>query len=103
MRSFTCIAPTRLAHTNNAPSQMSIAPLPHPANPVAEEYRHFLDAARAAGFEGQICTDFANSAILSTDNSIYQRFPQAAAFPANANDVQILTRLLAEPAHRNLV
>ena len=38
----------------------------------------------------------------ATDNSIYQRLPQAVICPAHADDVQLLARLLAEPAHRDV-
>ena len=38
----------------------------------------------------------------ATDNSIYQRLPQAVICPAQADDVRLLARLLAEPAHRDV-
>ncbi|WP_321945324.1 FAD-binding and (Fe-S)-binding domain-containing protein [Paraburkholderia sp. J10-1] len=81
---------------------MSIAPLPRPVEPPANSYRQFLTALKGAGFEGEISADYANRTVLSTDNSIYQRLPQAVVCPAHAGDVQLLARLLAEPAHREV-
>lgn len=81
---------------------MSIAPLPRPASPPGSPYRDFLAALQAAGFAGEIRADHANRTVQSTDNSIYQRLPQAVICPAHADDVQLLARLLAEPAHRDV-
>ncbi|UJH78629.1 FAD-binding oxidoreductase (plasmid) [Burkholderia cenocepacia] len=81
---------------------MSIAPLPRPASPSANVYRDFLAALQAAGFAGEIRADHANRTVQATDNSIYQRLPQAVICPAHADDVQLLARLLAEPAHRDV-
>ena len=76
--------------------------LPLPAGAPAAPYAEFLAALRAAGFEGEIRSDYASRTVLATDNSIYQRQPQAAVFPLHAEDVQAVTRLLAEPAHRGI-
>jgi FAD/FMN-containing dehydrogenase len=35
--------------------------------------------------------------VLATDNSIYQRLPQAAVFPLDADDVARVATLMAEP------
>ncbi|WP_200843920.1 FAD-binding and (Fe-S)-binding domain-containing protein [Pantoea sp. 18069] len=76
--------------------------LPLPASAPDAGSSAFLVALRAAGFEGEISTDYASRTVLATDNSIYQRLPQAVVFPAHAEDVQTVTRLLAEPAHRGV-
>ncbi|MCA8102215.1 D-2-hydroxyglutarate dehydrogenase YdiJ [Burkholderia contaminans] len=81
---------------------MSIAPLPRPASQPAHAYRDFLAALQAAGFAGEIRADHANRTVQATDNSIYQRLPQAVISPAHADDVRLLARLLAEPAHRDI-
>ncbi|KGC06823.1 FAD-binding and (Fe-S)-binding domain-containing protein [Burkholderia cepacia] len=81
---------------------MSIVPLPRPASPSTNVYRDFLAALQAAGFAGEIRADHANRTVQATDNSIYQRLPQAVICPAHADDVQLLARLLAEPAHRDV-
>ena len=82
---------------------MQIAALPDVAAPFPAEYDDFLAAVRAAGFAGEIQTDHANRTVLSTDNSIYQRLPQAVVYPAHAGDVALLAELLARPAHRQVV
>ncbi|MCA3840819.1 FAD-binding and (Fe-S)-binding domain-containing protein [Burkholderia sp.] len=81
---------------------MSIAPLPRPVSPPANVYRDFLAALQAAGFAGEIRADHANRTVQATDNSIYQRLPQAVICPAHADDVRLVARLLAEPAHRDV-
>ncbi|MBB3641273.1 FAD/FMN-containing dehydrogenase/Fe-S oxidoreductase [Variovorax sp. BK613] len=73
--------------------------------PVALQsgYRRFLHALAAAGFRGEISPRYADRTVLSTDNSIYQRLPQAVVFPLDAADVEILARLLGAPEHRQVV
>ena len=78
-----------------------IARTPTPAAPAAP-YLAFLDALRGAGFRGEIARDHASRTVLATDNSIYQRLPQSAVFPLDAEDVQVLARVAAEPAHRSV-
>lgn len=79
-----------------------IAALP-PAAPLADCYRAFLDALAAAGFRGEIADDRATRTVLATDNSIYQRLPQAALFPRDVEDVRRIARLAAEPRFRQVV
>lgn len=80
--------------------QISIIPTPAP---MAGEYRNFLEALRAAGFRGEVDSDHAHRTVLSTDNSIYQRLPQAAVFPRDAADVQCLARVIDDPRFRRVV
>ncbi|MGP9655525.1 D-2-hydroxyglutarate dehydrogenase YdiJ [Halomonas sp. AOP35-4E-18] len=70
---------------------------------VRSEYVAFLEALRARGFEGEIALDYANRTVLSTDNSIYQRLPQAAVYPKHGEDLERLTRLAAQTTHRGIV
>lgn len=76
-----------------------IARIPTPAAPTAP-YLAFLDALRSAGFRGEIARDHASRTVLATDNSIYQRLPQAAVFPLDADDVAKVAALMAEPRFR---
>jgi len=82
---------------------MPIAALPRPTAPSAAGYPEFLAALRAAGFQGEIQADYANRTVLATDNSIYQRLPQAVVYPAHAQDVQCVAALLARPEHQGIV
>jgi len=72
-----------------------------PPSPLDDAYERFLDDLARAGFAGEIVRDYAPRTVLATDNSIYQRVPQAAVFPAHAGDVQVLARVCT--AHREVV
>ncbi|MCX5591133.1 D-2-hydroxyglutarate dehydrogenase YdiJ [Alcaligenes endophyticus] len=63
----------------------------------------FLQELQETGFSGEISTDYATRNVLATDNSIYQRFPQAAVFPLHEKDVQVLTRVLSLNAYQGIV
>ncbi|MFJ3485952.1 FAD-binding and (Fe-S)-binding domain-containing protein [Pseudomonas sp. NPDC090202] len=73
-----------------------------PAATPAAGYPEFLDALAASGFRGQISADYATRTVLATDNSIYQRLPQAAVFPRDADDVARIATLMAEPRFRQI-
>ena len=70
---------------------------------LAPHYLRFLGALKATGFAGEIAPDYADRTVLATDNSIYQRLPQAAVYPRHAEDLERIARLAAEPAHRQVV
>jgi FAD/FMN-containing dehydrogenase len=57
---------------------------------------------RDAGFAGEISVRDADRTVLSTDNSIYQRLPQAVLCPAHVEDVMLLGRLLSQPSYREI-
>lgn len=79
-----------------------IALLAPERDPLAH-YQAFLDALAADGFRGEIARDLGLRTVLATDNSIYQRLPQAAVFPRDVADVERLARLAASPEHRAVV
>jgi FAD/FMN-containing dehydrogenase/Fe-S oxidoreductase len=72
-------------------------------NQQPAHYEHFLSDLKQQGFRGEIVWDHGSRTVLATDNSIYQRLPQAAVFPMDTGDVQLLTRLAALPAHQRIV
>ncbi|MCL5427364.1 MAG: FAD-binding oxidoreductase [Gammaproteobacteria bacterium] len=74
-----------------------------PFERLGKDYVHFLEALKARGFEGEIAPDYANRTVLATDNSIYQRLPQAAVYPKHAEDIERLARLAAQTSHRGIV
>lgn len=84
-------------HASNAP----FAPV-KPPQPTGPGYLAFLDALRAQGFRGEISSRHADRTVLATDNSIYQRLPQAIVFPLDADDVRILATLAGQDAHRGI-
>lgn len=69
----------------------------------ASRYKAFLKALSERGFTGEISGSHADRVVLATDNSIYQRLPQAVVFPRSAQDVQLLAKLVDEPDHQSIV
>ncbi|MBE0465579.1 FAD-binding oxidoreductase, partial [Halomonas colorata] len=63
----------------------------------------FLEALKTRGFDGEIAPDYAQRTVLATDNSIYQRLPQAVVFPRHAEDLERLAKLAAEMPYREVV
>ena len=57
--------------------------------PVTETTQNYARGLHAIGFEGEIQFDDATRAVLSTDNSIYQVFPQVVVYPNNHQDLTV--------------
>jgi FAD/FMN-containing dehydrogenase/Fe-S oxidoreductase len=57
----------------------------------------FLDELRLRGFSGDIDAGFSGRLMMATDNSIYQRQPQAVVYPRDAEDLQRIARVSADP------
>ncbi|MCK0746612.1 D-2-hydroxyglutarate dehydrogenase YdiJ [Chromohalobacter nigrandesensis] len=79
-----------------------IAPLDIPER-TATSYLRFLEALDQAGFSGEIAPDYANRAVMATDNSIYQRLPQAVLYPRDAEDLACLARLAGREEFQAIV
>lgn len=77
-------------------------PILNPDSGLLPGYTAYLDALRAAGFEGEIQIDYATRLVTATDNSVYQILPQAVAFPKHTLDVQRALRLLGTPEFRSI-
>lgn len=82
--------------------RMTIARVASPST-LDGAYRDFLQALADQGFRGEITTSHADRTVLATDNSIYQRLPQAVVFPMDTADVELVARLADVPAHRRVV
>ncbi|GBQ83501.1 D-2-hydroxyglutarate dehydrogenase YdiJ [Asaia krungthepensis] len=63
----------------------------------------FLEALRKAGFTGEIGTGHDTRLVHATDNSIYQRHPEAVICPRHRQDLEILARLAGLDAWRGVV
>ena len=64
--------------------------------------RDFFTQLKHDDFQG-ICSDEDHQlTVFSTDNSIYERRPQAVIFPKNSNDVCIVLKNLAQDKFQNL-
>ena len=74
-----------------------------PLHRLDDAYQRFLSALTTEGFKGEIASDFGLRTVLATDNSIYQRLPQAAVFPKDYADVECLSTLAARPEYRSIV
>ena len=59
---------------------------------VSDTAQNYVQALHALGFEGDIHCDDATRAVLATDNSIYQIYPQVVVFPENHNDLIRIAR-----------
>lgn len=73
-----------------------------PPSLTTPDYSDFLEALKTKGFKGEVGTDYASRTVLATDNSIYQRLPQAVIFPLDQDDVACVARLLAAPVYRGI-
>lgn len=60
-------------------------------------YAAFLAELRARGFAGDLSSAYADRMTLATDNSIYQRTPEAVAFPRNVEDLVRMARAARHP------
>ncbi|PTY36906.1 FAD-linked oxidase [Saccharospirillum sp. MSK14-1] len=71
--------------------------------PVQSQYLAYIDALKAAGFDGELAPDYANRTVLATDNSIYQVLPQAVIFPKHTADLQLATGLASRREWQDIV
>lgn len=67
---------------------------------VAKEYLVFLDKLKREGFCGDIEIGYSSRLAVATDNSIYQRLPQAVLHPKTVTDLQLIGQLAA--SHTNV-
>ncbi|ELM6620580.1 FAD-binding oxidoreductase [Vibrio fluvialis] len=57
----------------------------------------FLHELEAAGFSGDIETQYSSRLAVSTDNSVYQQLPQAVIHPKSTYDVSLIGKLSTKP------
>jgi FAD/FMN-containing dehydrogenase/Fe-S oxidoreductase len=62
-------------------------------SPIQQRYLHFIDTLSTYGFSGELCPDYANRTVLSTDNSLYQVLPQGVIYPKTIDDLCTLAEL----------
>lgn len=67
-----------------------------------EIYRRFGNTLQQLGYRGDILFDHGNRTVYSTDNSIYQRFPQAVLCPRDNADVVLIAELSQRKEFRPL-
>lgn len=68
--------------------------LPHlsPADTVHNLTQRYVDALKASQYQGEIEVSYASRMAVATDNSIYQRIPQAVLFPKSVDDLAIIAK-----------
>jgi FAD/FMN-containing dehydrogenase/Fe-S oxidoreductase len=66
-------------------------------------YGEFLAELRLRGFDGDLAPAYGDRVVSATDNSIYQLFPQAIAFPRTTEDLVRIARVAAEERFKSLV
>lgn len=78
--------------------------IPHITNlsKVDSKYKSFLDTLAHSGFQGDIEDGYAGRLLVATDNSVYQRMPQAVVFPKSKEDVVKLFKLANEEAFKSI-
>jgi len=69
---------------------------------ISEQYLAFLDALKTAGFRGEVETQYSSRLAVATDNSVYQKLPQAVVFPMDTQDVVHLCHLGQQAEHCNI-
>ncbi len=58
-----------------------------PKSSLERHYQAYLDALASAGFKGEIEFSYSSRLAVATDNSIYQKLPQAVVFPMDIDDL----------------
>ncbi|MGB2264916.1 MAG: FAD-binding oxidoreductase, partial [Glaciecola sp.] len=61
-------------------------------NALEQQYLDYLDALNRAGFDGDIETQYSSRLAMATDNSIYQKLPQAIVYPKHIDDLVCIGR-----------
>ena len=62
----------------------------------------FLDELKAAGFHGDIETQYSSRLAVATDNSVYQQLPQAVIHPKSTEDVALIGQLSVNPLYERV-
>ena len=72
-------------------------------NKVKAEYEQFLQALARNGFKGEIEDRYAARLLVATDNSVYQKMPQAVVFPKDKHDVVTLFKLASDAQFKSII
>jgi FAD/FMN-containing dehydrogenase/Fe-S oxidoreductase len=60
---------------------------------VSDDYRTYLQRLEKSSFSGDIEYSYGSRLAVATDNSVYQKLPQAVVHPKGINDLQIIGEL----------
>lgn len=70
---------------------------------VDAKYQQFLQVLAQHNFTGEIEERYSARLLCATDNSVYQKMPQAVVFPKNKQDVALLFKLASRAEYSSLV
>ncbi|AQT44142.1 FAD binding domain-containing protein [Bartonella apihabitans] len=74
-----------------------------PEPTLSQHYQAFLEQLKQSSFKGDIGTSYGERIVMATDNSIYQRMPQAIVYPRNKRDVKTIMHLAGDAKWRDIV
>ena len=69
---------------------------------VDNDHARFLEALARNGFAGEIEDRYAARLLVATDNSVYQKMPQAVVFPKSKQDVVTLFKTASAPEFKKI-
>ena len=69
---------------------------------IETAYVKFLEALTSSNFSGEIEDRYAARLLVATDNSVYQRMPQAVLFPKSKEDVVEIFKLAARSEFKSV-
>ena len=67
-----------------------------PQASLEHSYQAYLDALERRGFSGDIEYSYSSRLAVATDNSIYQRLPQAVVLPRSVDDLSMIGQIANE-------
>lgn len=62
----------------------------------------YLANLKESGFEGDICSDYANRLVMATDNSVYQVLPESVLFPKHSRDIELILKTASKEVYQNI-
>ncbi|NDV91652.1 FAD-binding protein [Alteromonas sp. 345S023] len=65
-----------------------------PKQSLSEHYQAYINALSSSAFKGDIEYSYASRLAVATDNSVYQKLPQAVVFPTGVEDLSLLGKLV---------
>ena len=61
-----------------------------PQQSLLTHYQTYLEQLASTAFTGDVEYSYASRLAVATDNSVYQKLPQAVVFPKSVADMQVL-------------
>jgi hypothetical protein len=65
-------------------------------------YEAFMREVSRRGFQGECSSGYGDRLAISTDNSIYQRLPEAVLYPRHVEDLVRIATLAVDPRFEKL-